>query len=68
MEEDKWERRNELKRIEKNKVEKRKEKTIKNGGIPCLRCGRNAYPNRFYCPACHRVVSYLNRFVPEGAV
>jgi hypothetical protein len=49
--------------------ERRKYRLIKKGakkvssrkkpdaGRRCQRCGKNSYPNYFYCPECHRYVS-----------
>lgn len=42
-------------------------KNIKNSKYLCRRCGKNAYPNRFYCPICHAIVGknapFDNEFV-----
>ena len=31
----------------------------KNSGRVCRNCGKDPYPNYFYCPPCHHRVSHL---------
>jgi uncharacterized OB-fold protein len=38
----------------------------KNSGRICRSCGKDAYPNFFFCPSCHHRVSHQVEAVPDA--